>query len=168
MIGESAPNFTLKNTLKEDVSLTDYAGKNVILAFYPGAFTGVCDTEMCSFQDNFSKLNESNSTVIGISVDSKDSHESFCNRESLNLLLLTDKESKLFELLSGLKKEVDLKIEQNTQILENESYVNQMITRIIIEEFNTKNNISLTADSAKNINNLLVKEYMKEYRGEAA
>ena len=81
---------------------------------------------------------------------------------------LTEKESKLFELLGGLKKEVDLKIEQNTQILENESYVNQMITRIIIEEFNTKNNISLTVDSAKNINNLLVKEYMKEYRGEAA
>ena len=47
MIGESAPNFTLKNTSKEDVSLADYAGKNVILAFYPGAFTGVCDSEMC-------------------------------------------------------------------------------------------------------------------------
>ena len=81
---------------------------------------------------------------------------------------LTERESKLFDLLSGLKKEVDLKIEQNTQILDNENYVNQMVTRIIIEEFKTKNNISLTADSAKNINTLLVKEYMKEYRGEAA
>jgi Peroxiredoxin len=58
MIGESAPNFTLKNTEKTDVSLIDYKGKTVILAFYPGAFTGVCDTEMCSFQDNFSKLSE--------------------------------------------------------------------------------------------------------------
>ena len=79
---------------------------------------------------------------------------------------LTEKESKLFELLSGLKKEVDLKIEQNTKILDNENYVNQMVTRLIIEEFKTKNNISLTADIAKNINGLLVKEYMKEYRGE--
>lgn len=81
---------------------------------------------------------------------------------------LTDKESKLFELLGGLKKEVDLKIEQNTKILDNENYVNQMVTRLIIEEFKNKNNISLTADNAKNINTLLVKEYMKEYRGEAA
>ena len=54
MIGESAPNFTLKNTGKTDVSLSDYKGKTVILAFYPGAFTGVCDNEMCTFQDNFS------------------------------------------------------------------------------------------------------------------
>ena len=54
MIGEPAPNFTLKNASKEDVSLSDYAGKRVILAFYPGAFTGVCDAEMCSFQDNLS------------------------------------------------------------------------------------------------------------------
>ena len=81
---------------------------------------------------------------------------------------LTERESKLFDLLNGLKKEVDLKIEQNTQILDNENYVNQMVTRLIIEEFKTKNNVSLTADIAKNINTLLVKEYMKEYRGEAA
>jgi len=81
---------------------------------------------------------------------------------------LTERESKLFDLLNGLKKEVDLKIEQNTQILENENYVNQMVTRLIIEEFKTKNNVSLTADIAKNINTLLVKEYMREYRGEAA
>ena len=81
---------------------------------------------------------------------------------------LTERESKLFDLLNGLKKEVDLKIEQNTQILDNENYVNQMVTRLIIEEFKTKNNISLTADIAKNINTILVKEYMKEYRGEAA
>ena len=74
----------------------------------------------------------------------------------------------VIEVINGLKKEVDLKIEQNTQILDNENYVNQMVTRLIIEEFKTKNNISLTADTAKNINTLLVKEYMKEYRGEAA
>ena len=81
---------------------------------------------------------------------------------------LTDRESKLFELLSGLKSEVDLKIEQNMQILGNENFVNQMVTRLIIDEFKTKNNVSLTAEVAKNINTLLVKEYMNEYRGQAA
>ena len=90
MIGESAPNFTLKNTSKEDVSLTDYAGKNVILAFYPGAFTGVCDTEMCSFQENLSKLNDSNTDVIGISVDSPWANAEFSTKYKLNFELLSD------------------------------------------------------------------------------
>ena len=49
-IGDTAPAFTLKTTDKSDVSLADYNGQNVILAFYPGAFTGVCDKEMCAFQ----------------------------------------------------------------------------------------------------------------------
>ena len=90
MIGESAPNFTLKNTSKEDVSLADYAGKTVILAFYPGAFTGVCDAEMCSFQDNLSKLNESNSDVIGISVDSPWANAEFASKYNLKFELLSD------------------------------------------------------------------------------
>ena len=104
MIGESAPNFTLKNTLKEDVSLTDYAGKNVILAFYPGAFTGVCDTEMCSFQDNLSKLNKSNSTVIGISVDSPWANAEFASKYSLKFELLSDEKEticKAFSVIHG-------------------------------------------------------------------
>tara|TARA_B100000530_G_scaffold152340_1_gene95613 strand:- start:287 stop:751 length:465 start_codon:yes stop_codon:yes gene_type:complete len=95
MIGESAPNFTLKNTEKTDVSLSDYKGKTVILAFYPGAFTGVCDTEMCSFQDNFSKLSESNAAVIGISVDSPWANAEFASKYNLE-----------FELLSDLDREV--------------------------------------------------------------
>ena len=95
MIGESAPNFTLKNTEKKDVSLSDYKGKTVILAFYPGAFTGVCDTEMCSFQDNFSKLSESNAAVIGISVDSPWANAEFASKYNLE-----------FELLSDLDREV--------------------------------------------------------------
>ncbi len=90
MIGESAPNFTLKNASKEDVSLSDYAGKRVILAFYPGAFTGVCDAEMCSFQDNLSKLNESNSTVVGISVDSPWANAEFASKYNLKFELLSD------------------------------------------------------------------------------
>ena len=97
MIGESAPNFTLKNTSKEDVSLVDYAGKTVILAFYPGAFTGVCDTEMCSFQDNLSKLNESNSDVIGISVDSPWANAEFASKYNLKFELLSDIDREVVE-----------------------------------------------------------------------
>ena len=90
MIGKSAPDFTLKNTEKSDVSLSDYKGKTIILAFYPGAFTGVCDNEMCTFQDNFSKLGNSNTAVIGISVDSPWANAEFAKKYNLEFELLSD------------------------------------------------------------------------------
>ncbi len=98
MIGEEAPKFTLKNTSKDAVSLSDYDGKTVILAFYPGAFTGVCDKEMCSFQDNLAKLNQSNSTVIGISVDSPWANAEFARKYNLEFELLSDIDRKVVEL----------------------------------------------------------------------
>ncbi len=95
MIGQSAPDFTLKNTAKEPISLSNYRGKTVILAFYPGAFTGVCDKEMCAFQDNMAKLNAAEATVIGISVDSPWANAEFARKYNLE-----------FELLSDLDREV--------------------------------------------------------------
>ena len=97
MIGEPAPSFTLKNTAKTDVSLEDYKGKTVILAFYPGAFTGVCDDEMCSFQNNFASLNDSNATVIGISVDSPCANAEFAAKYNLEFELLSDLDRKVVE-----------------------------------------------------------------------
>ena len=89
-IGDTAPAFTLKTTDKSDVSLADYSGQTVILAFYPGAFTGVCDKEMCAFQDNMSKLNQSNTAVLGISVDSPWANAEFAKKYEINFNLLTD------------------------------------------------------------------------------
>ena len=97
MLGESAPNFTLKNTEKSDVSLSDYKGKTVILAFYPGAFTGVCDNEMCAFQDNFGKLSNSNAAVIGISVDSPWANAEFASKYNLEFELLSDIDREVVE-----------------------------------------------------------------------
>ena len=88
--GDSAPNFTLKNTSKEDISLSDYAGKTVVLAFYPGAFTGVCDKEMCAFQDNMGKLNDADTVVLGISVDSPWANAEFARKYDLEFTLLSD------------------------------------------------------------------------------
>ena len=87
MIGQNAPDFTLKNTAKEPISLSNYRGSTVILAFYPGAFTGVCDKEMCAFQDNMAKLNAAEATVIGISVDSPWANAEFARK--YNCLLYT-------------------------------------------------------------------------------
>ncbi len=59
-VGQSAPDFTLLDETRTARSLADYRGKNVVLAFYPGAFTGVCDAEMCAFQDALANLNNLN------------------------------------------------------------------------------------------------------------
>lgn len=96
-IGDTAPAFTLKTTDKSDVSLSDYYGKNVILAFYPGAFTGVCDKEMCTFQDNFSKLSDSGTVVIGISVDSPWANAEFARKYSIDFPLLSDIDRKVVQ-----------------------------------------------------------------------
>ena len=94
-IGDTAPAITLKTTDKSDVSLADYSGNTVILAFYPGAFTGVCDKEMCAFQDNLAKLNDSNSTVLGISVDSPWANAEFARKYDLEFTLLSDIDRKV-------------------------------------------------------------------------
>ena len=78
---------------------------------------------------------------------------------------LTDSEAKLFAALKGLKTEVDQQIEQNAKMLENESFVNKMMMRLVIDQFKTKQKLTLTPAITKRINNLLVKEYMNEYNG---
>ncbi|WP_341222353.1 DEAD/DEAH box helicase family protein [Polaribacter atrinae] len=81
---------------------------------------------------------------------------------------LTDNERKLFEALKGLKAEVDNEILQNAKILENESYVEKMMMRLVINQFKNKQNININATDVKRINNILVKEYINEYNGNVA
>jgi type I restriction enzyme R subunit len=81
---------------------------------------------------------------------------------------LTDSESKLFEALQGLKKEVDHQIMQNAKLLENESFVEKMMMRLVIDQFKNKNDIPLDALTTKRVNGMLVKEYMNEFYGRVA
>ncbi len=89
-LNEIAPDFNLKNTEKNDIALSSFKGKTVVLAFYPGAFTGVCDTEMCSLRDNMNSFNDLNSTVLGISVDSPWANAEFAKKYEINFNLLSD------------------------------------------------------------------------------
>ncbi|WP_075604084.1 type I restriction endonuclease subunit R [Saccharicrinis aurantiacus] len=81
---------------------------------------------------------------------------------------LTDSESKLFEVLQGLKKEVDAQIEQKSKVLENENYVEKMILRLVIQQFKTKHHLAIDAAKSKAINAMVVKEYMNEFYGRTA
>ena len=89
-VNDTAPEFKLKNTNKEDVSLSDFSGKTIVLAFYPGAFTGVCDTEMCAFQDGLKAFNNLDATILGISVDSPWANGAFSKKYNLEFDLLSD------------------------------------------------------------------------------
>jgi type I restriction enzyme R subunit len=81
---------------------------------------------------------------------------------------LTDSESKLFEALQSLKKEVDEHVLQNANMLENESFVEKMMVRLVIDQLKNKHHLNLDSQTAKNINTLIVKEYMNEYYGRTA
>ena len=101
-IGQVAPAFTLFDTDKKAISLSDYKGKNVVILFFPLAFTGVCTTELCSIRDNIGVYNTANAEVLGISVDSLFTLGKFKEDQKLNFSLLSDfnkTASKAFDVL---------------------------------------------------------------------
>jgi peroxiredoxin len=90
-VGQDAPDFTLKNTDMQDVTLSTFRGqKNVVLLFVPLAFTGVCTTELCSVRDNLHSYAQLNAEVFGISVDSPFAQKAWKEKEQLNFALLSD------------------------------------------------------------------------------
>lgn len=89
-VGQQAPDFTLFDTDKGTVTLSEQRGKNVLLLFYPLAFTGTCTAELCSVRDNLSFYNNTNAQVYGISVDSLFSNGKFKQEQNLNFPLLSD------------------------------------------------------------------------------
>ena len=89
-IGDKAPAFTLTSSELKPVSLGDYAGQNVILLFFPMAFTSVCTEELCNTRDNISVYKGLNAQVLGISVDSPFTLAKFKEDQSLNFPLLSD------------------------------------------------------------------------------
>jgi glutaredoxin-dependent peroxiredoxin len=88
--GDKAPNFTLFNSDKQAVSLSDLAGKNVIIHFFPAAFTGVCTEQLCNMRDNLNYYTNLNATVLGISVDSPFTLGKFKAEQNYNFDLLSD------------------------------------------------------------------------------
>jgi peroxiredoxin len=89
-VGSKAPEFTLPNQEKQPVSLGESHGKAVVLAFFPAAFTSVCQKELCHFRDEFGSLSALNATVYGISVDTPYTLKEFRRQNSLNFDLLSD------------------------------------------------------------------------------
>lgn len=88
--GQKAPDFVLYDSEKNKVGLSDFRGKNVVLLFFPQAFTGTCTKELCSVRDNIADYNNVNAQVLGISVDSIFTLAKYKEEQNLNFPLLSD------------------------------------------------------------------------------
>jgi thioredoxin-dependent peroxiredoxin len=89
-VGTKAPTFTTQDTSGKTVSLENYAGKTVVLYFYPKDDTPGCTKQACSFRDNYSAYQNKDIAVFGVSMDNVDSHQKFTEKFSLPFPLLAD------------------------------------------------------------------------------
>jgi len=89
-VGQPAPSFSLYDSEKKKVTLEDLKGKNVLLLFFPQAFTGTCTKELCSMRDNIALYDQVNAQVLGISVDSLFTLARYKDDQQLNFPLLSD------------------------------------------------------------------------------
>src|SRR5690606_14856493 len=89
-VGAPAPDFTLASTADKDVTLSALRGKNVLLAFFPLAFTRVCTRELCAFSEDYSQFQAAGTVVLPISVDSVPTLKEFKAKEKLGVELLSD------------------------------------------------------------------------------
>jgi len=89
-IGDIAPNFTVNDTNGKPISLSDYAGKPIVIYFYPKDDTPGCTKEACSFRDNYDQYLSKGIAVLGVSMDGEDSHYAFTEKFNLPFPLLSD------------------------------------------------------------------------------
>src|SRR5213080_1721145 len=93
--GTPAPDFSLTTGDGSQISLKDYRGKWVVLYFYPKDFTSGCTMEARNFQRDLAKYEESGAIILGVSVDTAQSHKDFCSKERFNIKMITDPDAKL-------------------------------------------------------------------------
>lgn len=103
-LGQKAPDFALPDSEKKTRTLSEFVKRGtVILAFFPFAFSGVCDKEMCTFRDGFGELQGANAQLVGVSVDSSYSLRAFAQTYNLQFPLLSDFNKKVVRLYGVLQ-----------------------------------------------------------------
>jgi peroxiredoxin Q/BCP len=101
-VGQAAPDFTLPSQENTAVSLHDYRGKWVVLYFYPKDMTSGCTVEAHNFQRDLKQYDALNAVVLGVSVDTPDSHKQFCTKDGLTFKLLADPDKKVVKQYGSL------------------------------------------------------------------
>jgi thioredoxin-dependent peroxiredoxin len=115
--GQVAPTFTLPNQEGTPVSLDTYKGKWVVLYFYPKDMTSGCTKEAHEFQNDLEKFKAANAVILGVSVDSVDSHKQFCTKDSLTFSLLSDADKKVVVDYGSLGDYMGIKIAKRNTFL---------------------------------------------------
>ncbi|HMD16746.1 MAG TPA: peroxiredoxin [Terriglobales bacterium] len=130
-VGSVAPEFTLNSQEGTPVSLKDYRGKWVVLYFYPKDFTTGCTIEAHNFQHDQSQYQQKNAVVLGVSVDSADSHKQFCTKEGLNFKLLADTDYKVSTTYDSLTNFILVKVAaRHTFIINPEGKIVKVFTDV--------------------------------------
>jgi peroxiredoxin Q/BCP len=130
-VGAPAPDFSLTTNEGKPASLKDYRGKWIVLYFYPQDFTSGCTLEAHNFQRDVAKYEKVGAVILGVSVDSADSHKSFCAKEGLSFRLLSDAEAKVSTMYGSLMEYKGAKLSaRNTFIINPEGKLAKAYTEV--------------------------------------
>ena len=123
-VGSEAPDFTLKTNEGKSASLKDFRGQWVVLYFYPKDFTSGCTVEAHNFQRDLAKYQNMKATILGVSVDTPDSHKQFCAKEGLNFTLLSDPDAAVSTLYGSVQEYNGMKLSaRNTFLIDPEGTI---------------------------------------------
>jgi peroxiredoxin Q/BCP len=130
-VGSNAPDFALTTNEGNQAALKDFRGKWVVLYFYPKDFTGGCTLEAHNFQTDLSKYQAMNAVILGVSVDTAESHKSFCAKEGLAFKLLSDADTKVSEAYGSLMDYNGTKLSaRNTFIIDPQGKVAKVFMKV--------------------------------------
>lgn len=130
-VGAAAPTFKLTTNEGNQVNLGDFKGKWVVLYFYPKDFTSGCTLEARNFQKDLAKYDAANAVILGVSVDTAESHKEFCAKEGLNFKLLADTDAKVSEQYGSIMEYNGAKLSaRNTFIIDPQGKVAKVFEKV--------------------------------------
>lgn len=130
-VGAPAPEFSLTSNEGKQTSLKDYRGKWVVLYFYPKDFTSGCTLEAHNFERDLQKYEQMNAVILGVSVDTAESHKEFCAKEGLSFKLLSDPEAKVSTAYGSVMEYNGAKLSaRNTFIIDPQGKVVKVFTGV--------------------------------------
>jgi peroxiredoxin Q/BCP len=130
-VGTTAPEFTLTTNEGNQAKLKDFRGKWVVLYFYPKDFTSGCTLEAHNFQRDLAKYEALHAVILGVSVDTADSHKSFCAKEGLAFKLLADTDAKVSDAYGSVMEYNGMKLSaRNTFIIDPKGKIAQVFMKV--------------------------------------
>jgi len=138
-VGQKAPDFTALNDAGQKVKLSDLKGKKIVLYFYPKDDTPGCTVEACAFRDGIDEVKSRGAVVLGVSVDSVESHKKFKNKFDLNFPLLSDADKAIVQVYGTWKEKSMygkkfMGIERTTFIIDEQGRISHIFPKVKVDE----------------------------------